>query len=390
MAQKGIRLLPLFAIPLLLVRFVGTYDKESYLRPSFVYLFGANSLAAPYLLLNPITPLLPGILWLCLSLVYLEASRLLAARPGPDRGELSRDLLIIAFCAVVAFVVRHLLVHLQFEDYLGFVRIRLLIEGFAITVFTYWLFQRPMDKPYRLWLLLQPLFLELIIAFLTLSIAMEVSHVYYPLFWIGLAIAFLAVGLQAGPRYSRLKLYALFFAWVTAIQVAVSTSTLVVPSTEWQKQPLLIGSVVILIQFVFLFSLSRRPYLEGIYFPEVLSGLNRLVDLIGYRKNLWIFYPFFASAALFLFWCFDRSVLTLLWVLEAFGIFLLSMLMIENHFRILSMGALAACVLRLVFIDMAQSGTLVRGLVFLGVGVIMLSMNAIYNKYKDRMVETGS
>jgi hypothetical protein len=247
-----------------------------------------------------------------------------------------------------------------------------------------------MNKPYRIWHLLQPLFLELIIAFLTLSIAMEVSHVYYPLFWIGLAVAFLAVGLNAGPTYSRLKLYALFFAWVTAIQVAVSTSTLVVPSAEWQKQPLLIGSAVILIQFVFLFSLSRRPYLEGIYFPEALTGLSRLVDLIGHRKNLWIFYPFFVSAALFLFWCFDRSVLTLLWVLEAFGIFLLSMLMIENHFRMLSMGALAACVLRLVFIDMAQSGTLVRGLVFLGVGVIMLSMNAIYNKYKDRMVETGS
>lgn len=390
MAQKGIRLIPLFAIPLLLVRYAGTYDREHYLRRFFVYLFGANSLAAPYLLLNTTSPLLPGILWLCLSLLYLEAAQLLAARPGLDRGDLSRDLLGIALCAVAAFVVRHVFVHLQFEDYLGFVRIRLLIEGFAVAVFAYWLFQRPMEKPYRLWMLLQPLFLELMIAFVTLSIAMEVSHVYYPLFWIGMAVSLLAIGLKAGPPYSRLKLYALFFAWVTAVQVAVSTSTLVVPSTEWQKQPLLIGSVVILVQFAFLFALSRKPYLEGTEFPDALRGLGRLVDLIEHRKTLCVFYPFFISTALFLFWCFDRSVLTLLWVLEAFGIFLLGLIMIENHFRILSMGALAACVLRLVFIDMAQSGTLVRGLVFLGVGVIMLSMNAIYNKYKDRMVETGA
>ena len=390
MSHKGLLLLPYFIMPALLIRYSGVFDLEFTIQRCSLYLFGMHTLAVPYLLLNNISPLIPGIVWLCLSAVYLEATRLTAARPPLDRGDASRVLLVIAFLAVAAFLGRHILVHLQFEDYLGPVRLRLLIEIFAMAVFAYWLAQKPLAKTYRIWASLQPLFMELILVFLTLSIAMEVAQVYYPLFWIGMAIVLLAVGMKAKPGYSRLKFYSLVYGWVAAIQVAVSTSTFVVPSPEWYKQPLLIGSLVVLVQFVFLLDMSRKPYLDGIEFPDSIRGMSQWVNRIGLRKNLWIFYPFFASVALFLFWCFDHSLLTLLWVLEAFGIFIMSLILIENHFRILALAALASCVTRLVFYDMAQSGTLARGLVFLGVGVIMLAMNAIYNKYKERMTRDGA
>jgi hypothetical protein len=390
MAHKGLLLLPYFIIPPMLIRYSGGFDAEFAIQRGSLYLFGMHTLAVPYLLLNNISPLLPGIVWLCLSAVYLETTRFMAARPPLDRGDASRDFLVIALLAVAAFIGRHILVHLQFENYFGPVRIRFLIELFAMAVFAYWLAQKPLAKPYRIWASLHLLFMELIIAFLTLSIAMEAAQIYYPLFWIGMAIVLLTVGLKAGPGYSRLKFYSLVYVWVAAIQVAVSTSTFVVPSPEWHKQPLLIGSLAILIQFVFLIEMSRKSLLNGIHFPDTLRGLNRGVRLISLRPNLWIFYPFFASVALFLFWRFDHSLLTLLWVLEAFGIFIMSLILIENHFRILALAALATCVTRLVFYDMAQSGTLARGLVFLGVGVIMLAMNAIYNKYKERMTRDGA
>jgi hypothetical protein len=33
---------------------------------------------------------------------------------------------------------------------------------------------------------------------------------------------------------------------------------------------------------------------------------------------------------------------------------------------------------------MAQANLIVRGLVFVGVGTLMLAMNAVYNKYRER------
>ena len=97
-----------------------------------------------------------------------------------------------------------------------------------------------------------------------------------------------------------------------------------------------------------------------------------------------VFGPFFAAVAVFLYGRFDHSVLTLLWAGEAFAVFLLAAILRENHFRYLALAALAAFVVRLVAYDLAQSGTLARGLVFLGVGVLMLSMNTIYARFKPR------
>jgi uncharacterized membrane protein len=49
-----------------------------------------------------------------------------------------------------------------------------------------------------------------------------------------------------------------------------------------------------------------------------------------------------------------------------------------------ALAGVVLCVGRLIFYDLAQSGTLTRALVFLGVGVIMLMMNSVYNKYKHK------
>jgi uncharacterized membrane protein len=41
-------------------------------------------------------------------------------------------------------------------------------------------------------------------------------------------------------------------------------------------------------------------------------------------------------------------------------------------------------VFRLIFHDLSSSGTIVKAIVFLGVGSILLLMNSLYNKFKDR------
>src|SRR5262249_49336273 len=114
------------------------------------------------------------------------------------------------------------------------------------------------------------------------------------------------------------------------------------------------------------------------------SLILRLFETIATRRNKYVYYPLFVGIALFVYRRFDRSVLTLLWASEAFMLFVLSAWLRENHFRVASLIGLGACVVRLVLVDMAEANLGLRGAVFIGVGLLMLGMNAIYNRYHAR------
>jgi uncharacterized membrane protein len=45
------------------------------------------------------------------------------------------------------------------------------------------------------------------------------------------------------------------------------------------------------------------------------------------------------------------------------------------------------CIVRLVFFDLKESTTITKALVFVGVGLLMLGMNILYRKYKDRLFD---
>jgi hypothetical protein len=51
----------------------------------------------------------------------------------------------------------------------------------------------------------------------------------------------------------------------------------------------------------------------------------------------------------------------------------------------IAMGALLLCSIRLIAYDLVQSDIAVRALVFIGVGILMLSLSLIYKKYKHRI-----
>lgn len=118
--------------------------------------------------------------------------------------------------------------------------------------------------------------------------------------------------------------------------------------------------------------------------PKPLIFLNGAIDRIHNNINTYVFYPLIICTAMFLFWTFDKSVLTLLWVIECLLVFVISIVLKKQHFRYVALGALAICIVRLIFFDLSQSSTLTRALVFLSVGVIMLIMNSLYNKFKSR------
>ena len=65
-------------------------------------------------------------------------------------------------------------------------------------------------------------------------------------------------------------------------------------------------------------------------------------------------------------------------------LFTLGVVLRDSQFRLASLLALGACLLRLVSIDMAQADPVLRGLVFVGVGLLMVGMNAISTRFRDR------
>lgn len=368
--------------------FVEFFNK--YINWIGIYLFAIHTVIISYIILTPVSPFLPAVVWLILSVAGLElshyANRKFADEPA-FKNQTDRFLLHAGYTLILFFLIRHIMVHLQSEQYIGFIKVRILIGLFAIGIFTYWATTRkPIDSGYRSWIHLHPLFAELIILFAILLISSEVLVFWQPILWIGSAFLLGITGNWKKESLSRLIFYSLVMSWVTAFQTSFITSTYVTPSTEWYDQAWLSGSIAIILQFAFLIYFYKKCSLENILLPKSLSFLKTPVEKISKDKNSWIFYPLVICTAIFLFFSFDKSILTLLWVIECFMVFIVSVLLKEKYFRYVALATLALCIARLIFYDLAQASTLTRALVFFGVGIIMLVMNSIYNKYKDRFI----
>jgi len=79
----------------------------------------------------------------------------------------------------------------------------------------------------------------------------------------------------------------------------------------------------------------------------------------------------------------DSSYITLLLVLECLIIYILSLVLKENHFMYLSLLGLTGCLIRLLISDLSNSGTITRALVFIGVGLIMILMYGLNNHFRS-------
>ena len=103
----------------------------------------------------------------------------------------------------------------------------------------------------------------------------------------------------------------------------------------------------------------------------------------------WLLYPAFVALTLLLIQSFDRSVLTVLLMLEVVAVFGTSLLLRRQDLRYLALAGMLGCLLRLVFFDLSQSGTVTRAIVFIFMGLLLLGMNALYARFKARFAPEG-
>lgn len=137
---------------------------------------------------------------------------------------------------------------------------------------------------------------------------------------------------------SRLRLTALLFSWASAASIVYLSRYYIYNTMAWTDQAWLSGLLSMVSLFVFVAFYHPYRQLENITFPRLsISGVMKTsVKLIRQKSMWWIFYPIFIAVAVFLYYSFSKSVLTLWWVVECFAIFSLAFWARENYFRFIA------------------------------------------------------
>lgn len=369
------RLLPLIGLAALLI----AAGRGGWRQALGIHLLGLDLLLGSYLLVEPVSPLMVGVLWLLLALLSLE----LADRLRPAA---ARHVLLVGLLDLIAFAGSYLLVISQSPAYLQLgglsVRGRLLIELFAIAVALYWWCFNGLHslRELPLWRRLHPCFLEAWLLGVAVTILSEISTLWRPVAWSLLALALISPPLRR-LFAARVQVYAVVVQWVAVGSVVAILSSLPSPASHWSQQPGQIALLAIALQVGFIAASHRWLNGDDLREPGGLSPLAWIGGRVAERPYRWLYVPEFAAVALYLAIRYDHTLLTLLWALEAFVIYGLSAVLRDQPFRYLALAAIGACLLRLVSVDLAQADLGLRGLVFIGVGVLMLGMNTIYTRF---------
>ncbi len=356
-----------------------------------VYFTAAQLTSLTYFLVNPVSDFAPGVAYLLYSLVALEVSAYYRRRTNPfETAKRMADFVLHAgYFFIGMFGMRHVLVHLQSEVSLGPVPLRLAISAFGVAAVVYWIAFAPQtekatqSKTVRI---LTAYLWEVVLALVTLTVAVELPQIWHPVVWAALACAlFQVTRMRQWP--SRLTYYSWVYLVAAAVHLAFVSSGTNTASVAWFDRSQYVGFLAEALQIAYLVLVYKSegfPPLKDL--PRGLGWIQGpLFGFVGRRRNMAVFYPVIFGLAVFLFWRFDKAVLTLLWVLEIFFVFALGIFLREKHFVSVALACLAACIVRLIGYDLSQTLLAVRAGVFVGIGLLMLGINALYRRFKDRL-----
>ena len=193
-------------------------------------------------------------------------------------------------------------------------------------------------------------------SWLSIIVFSQMEHKWLPIFWAVLAIANLYL---SNKKINRVKTISLVYYYLANIHLAFF-------SFNFYENRFLIHYLSIFILLAIYIYLSYK-------WKEEFK-----------LKNSLLIYPATLSIGCFLYLTFDKGILTFFWILEALGLLILGIALKEKYFRYVSLSLVGLCVIRLMFFDLSNSNFLIRALVLLGVGVVLLVMNTLFKKYKDR------
>ncbi|MBX7231846.1 MAG: hypothetical protein K1X29_07145 [Bdellovibrionales bacterium] len=344
-------------------------------------------MVASYVFTKNISPALTGIIWLLISLCAGELKdreKFCSSNGAHEKSDVFIGLFGIA--SLFAFLARFFLVDISNEVLaFGMIRIRLFSEFLGLGSIYYWL---SISKPSRSVVLKEIVdyFLELFLVVATAIILFEVDSYLHPILWAVGTFACYFLG-KKNHQFNRLLLYSYLFYFGSLFYVAFISTTIATPSVLLLDQAWLMGLISVCINTAFMVFAhrDRDSFAKSqLNLPKTVKGLSGFKSFIEKLEVKILLYPLFTAIGFFLLWSFDKTVLSLFWVIECFVLFLISILMREPQFRIVSMVGIGLIFLRIVFYDLTGRDFFIKAVVFISVGLILIAMNTIYNKYKYR------
>ena len=227
---------------------------------------------------------------------------------------------------------------------------------------------------------MQPWLLEAALVFGTATLWHNIRTPWLPLAWVSAALALGYGATQIPARLWRLGVYGRLYYWRAAGTASVASLLCLEPSRilspEWWEITSAVG-----LPFGYGWQALAGPELPVAGLSAAWAALAR-----PRRRALeaGMLHPALLALSLLLIQSFDRSVLTVLLMLEVVAIFSTSLLLRRQDLRYLSLAGMLACLVRLVFFDLSRSGTITRAVVFIFMGLLLLGMNALYARFKVR------
>ena len=379
----------LYLLPTVAVSLVGLATSwwpaaGRYLRWPWLYLLGAHLVVAVAATATQSAYFMLGLLGLA---VAAFGAALLWRRTLPDAeavaraGQPDRYLLHLAYGLLLSSFGLHLMVLGNAETLFGrpaeyFTAAFLfgVLAGLALA-------RPPATEPlYKSWRLLHRWLPEAALLFGSATLAHHVRVPWLPLIWVGAALVLSYFGPMLPLRFRRLGVYGRLYYWLAAGTASLACLLYVSPShllrPEWWA---LVAAVALLFAYLTLTLREGAAALEGLS-----PAWDALARLPRRQLEAWLLYPAFLALSLLLIQSFDRSVLTVLLMLEVVAVFSTSLLLRRQDLRYLSLAGMLGCLVRLVFFDLSRSGTITRAIVFIFMGLLLLGMNALYARFKAR------
>jgi hypothetical protein len=383
-------LLPTLAVPVAGLLTSWWPTGERYVRWPWLYLLGAHLVVA-------LVAAVPAghVTYLMLGLLALGGASFGAAlawrRALPDAAAVvraglpDRYLLHLGYAGVLSSLLLQGWLMAHHESLLG-LRADYLTAGlFFVVVAAVALARPPATEPvYASWKRLHPWLPEVALLFGSATLAHDVRTPGLPLVWVLVALLLGGAAPRLALRFRRLGLYGRLYYWLAAGTASVSCLLTFTPSqllsADWWA---LTAAVVLLFGYV---ALALRQ--GNALFARLSPAWSILALPARHQLETWLLYPAFMALAVLLIQSFDRSVLTVLLMLQVVAVFSGSLALRRQDLRYVALAGMLGCMGRLLFFDLRQSGTVTRAVVFIFMGLLLLGMNALYARFKSRFEPT--
>jgi uncharacterized membrane protein len=167
---------------------------------------------------------------------------------------------------------------------------------------------------------------------------------------------------------------ALVAAWVYAVAAFVALWTYgPLKNQDFQMDVYWLNFLVLLAPFVLQQILARRRE----QFPLPSNVHAAIIIITG--LSLWRFISCWAASFT------EGFYLTITWAGLALAIFLAGMVLRERFYRWFGLGVLVAAVGRVIIVDVWKQETVYRILTFMALGVALLVIGFLYNKYEEKI-----